>query len=199
MIVDRNFGQLDDSKKLLLNITDLATSLEGFGWNVIEVDARGYEPVLAALEEFAFGERDGRPTAILCEGYKGQGGYADITNKHKITLSAEVYASESELQNRRRTARVEEFLAIYEMLEEEERAMLREDAEDMMLSLSMRAGKVVDVKPAKAMVRKGRAEVRDKKVTYNPAALPAIDPAKSYARERIVPRRSRRSVWIPKS
>jgi transketolase N-terminal domain/subunit/transketolase C-terminal domain/subunit len=186
MIVDRNFGQLDDSKKLLLNITDLATSLEGFGWNVVEVDARGYEPVLAALEEFAFGERDGRPTAILCEGYKGQGGYADITNKHKITLSADVYASESELQNRRRTARVEEFLAIYEMLEEEERAMLREDAEDMMLSLSMRAGKVVDIKPAKAMVRKGRAEVRDKKVTYNPAALPAIDPAKNYVASDIV-------------
>lgn len=186
MIVDRNFGQLDDSKKLLMRITDLATSLEGFGWNVVEVDGKQYEPVLAALEDFAFGERDGRPTAILCEGYKGHGGFADITNKHKITLAPDVYAREKELQERRRATRVAEFLAIYEVLEEEDRALLREDAEDMMLSVTLRSGKAVDVKPAKAMVRKGRAPTRDKRVGYDPAALPAIDPAKSYAASDIV-------------
>ena len=186
MIVDRNFGQLDDSKKLLMGITDLATSLEGFGWNVVEVDGKQYEPVLAALEDFAFGERDGRPTAILCEGYKGHGGFADITNKHKITLPADVYARESALQIRRREIRVGEFLAIYETLEEEEREMLREDAEDMMLALTLRSGKVVDVRPAKAKVRKGRAPTRDKKVAYDPAALPAIDTAKTYAASDIV-------------
>ena len=56
----------------------------------------------------------------------------------------------------------------------------------MMMTLTLRAGKVVDVRPARAKVRKGRAAIRDKQVAYDPAALPEIDRTKSYAASDIV-------------
>ncbi len=87
VMVDNNGGQLDIVTTLHFPYNSLSTSFSSFGWKVIEVDATKYHTVYNALLEFKYGERDGRPTVIICKTTKGHGGLSDYMNTHKATIS----------------------------------------------------------------------------------------------------------------
>ena len=89
VIVDKNGGQLDNVSKMIVSMDDIADKLRAFGYRVIEVNATEYAPVVGAFDAF-HKDRNGKPTAIVCDATKGFGGFSSGINGHKITLAAEV-------------------------------------------------------------------------------------------------------------
>ena len=85
-MVDRNNGQLDIANRMVFPMPELEPVFESFGWQVHSVDATQYDGVYAALEQFRYGPRNGKPTAIICHGTKGHGALSDFLNKHKVTV-----------------------------------------------------------------------------------------------------------------
>src|SRR5258708_26711696 len=88
-----------------------------FGWKVHNVDATTYGGVVASLEEFRHGVRDGRPTAIICNSKKGFGSFSDFMNKHKVTVPGALLEQEMELQQQLRAARVAELVQLLDRLD----------------------------------------------------------------------------------
>ena len=86
VLVDRNNGQLDLHTRMVFPMPDLETVFRSFGWQAHTVDATQYDGVVAALESFRFGPRNGMPTAIICNSTKGFGAFSDFLNKHKVTM-----------------------------------------------------------------------------------------------------------------
>lgn len=177
LIVDKNEGQLDDSAKLIFSMNDLPAQLESFGWRVFDIDGTSYGAVLDALEAFCRSSGDGRPTAIVCNTRKGFGAFAFSLNKHKTTLSAELYEQELEQQTARRESRVEEYRSFLRALAggankgiDRLEARLRECARTMNLAAEGEAGSIVSLPPT---TRSGRVPRRDKRIRYDAAALPA--------------------------
>ncbi|MEG9432791.1 hypothetical protein JAO32_10800, partial [Terriglobus sp. ADX1] len=85
VLVDRNHGQLDVHNRTLFPMPPLDEVFRSFGWNAHSVDATQYNGVVAALEKFRYGPRDGKPTTIICNTTKGYGAFSDFMNKHKVT------------------------------------------------------------------------------------------------------------------
>jgi transketolase N-terminal domain/subunit/transketolase C-terminal domain/subunit len=179
VLVDRNYGQLDLSNRMVFPMPDLAPVFTSFGWNASNVDATDYEGVYNALRHFRYGERNGKPTAIICHSTKGFGGLSDFLNKHKVTTSDELIAQEIELQTEQRCRRVDDFKSFYSKLEPEARKFIANAAVRMHLN----AG---DFKQQIGPVLLRRAPIRDKKVRYCAGLLPKIDPKKEYAASEIV-------------
>src|SRR5436190_1772462 len=101
VMVDRNNGQLDIASRLVFPMPELERVFASFDWQVHSVDATEYDGIYAALEQFRFGPRTGKPTAIICHGMKGQGALSDFLNKHKVTVPGALI----EQEDRRRAAR----------------------------------------------------------------------------------------------
>ena len=112
VLVDNNGGQLDIVTTLHFPYNSLGDSFKSFGWRVIEVDATKYHTVYNALLEFKYGERDGRPTAIICKSTKGHGGLSDYMNTHKATISNDILDQEDKMQLLQRAAREKEFCPV---------------------------------------------------------------------------------------
>src|SRR6185436_12306218 len=87
LLVDRNYGQLDIHTRTIFPMPDLAPVFQAFGWEAHNVDATAYDGVYTALEQFRYGPRNGKPTAIICHATKGQGALSDFLNKHKVAMS----------------------------------------------------------------------------------------------------------------
>ena len=190
VLVDRNNGQLDLSSRMVFPMPDLEPVFRAFGWRVESVDATQYEPVYAALERFRFGPRTGRPTAIICNTTKGYGALSDFLNRHKVTVPRATIEQELELQARRRAARVDEFRAFERRLLErpdgpELHRVLTEIAAGMFLDTT-RTGDGLLLEPLEIPVRTRRVPPRKKRVQYDPAALPVLDPTRQYAASDIV-------------
>src|SRR5215510_13981472 len=62
LMVDRNYGQLDLHTRMIFPMPELEQVFESFGWNAHRVDATQYDGVYAALEQFKYGSRNGKPT-----------------------------------------------------------------------------------------------------------------------------------------
>ena len=105
VLVDKNSGQLDDTKQLVFPLLELVARFKSFGWRVISVDATQYGPVLEALRTFKFSSRDGRPTAIICRTRKGFGGFSNVMSGHKIEIPDSLTQQEIALQQNRRDLR----------------------------------------------------------------------------------------------
>jgi len=147
--------------------------------------------VLAALEQFKFGPRNGKPTAIICNAIKGQGAFSDFMNKHKVTVPENLVAQEVELQQEQRQRRISEAVQYLEELDSAAdgtavRDLLLDAARDMHLKIEGRAeGKsTITTVPGPVLAR--RVPKRDKSVRYNEAALPKLDPKKNYTAAEIV-------------
>lgn len=188
VMVDRNRGQLDIHTQTVFPMPDLAGVFRSYGWNAIDVDATEYDSVVAALEQFRFGPRTGRPTAIICNTVKGYGAFSDFMNKHKVTTPAALVAQEMEMQQEQRRARVAEAVDFLEDLgsSDERKAIQR-------LLLDAAASMHLDVKLGKremvaapGPVLTHRVPARDKRIRYNPDALPRIDAKKPYSAAAIV-------------
>ena len=116
VLVDRNNGQLDLHTRMIFPMPELETVFRSFGWQAYTVDATQYDGVVAALENFRFGPRNGMPTAIICNSRKGFGSFSDFLNKHKVTMPDSLIAQECSLQSEQRQARVDEFTLYCERL-----------------------------------------------------------------------------------
>ncbi|HUP03493.1 MAG TPA: transketolase C-terminal domain-containing protein [Bryobacteraceae bacterium] len=191
VLVDRNNGQLDVVERMVWPAPDLESVFRAFGWRVENVDATKYEPVCAALDRFRNGERNGKPTAILCNCSKGQGGFSDFIRKHKVEMPDALTEQETVLQESQRASRVAEFAEYCRRLGGspegeklksellalacEMRIAIREDASGALSAASI-------VGPA--ITR--RAPRRDKSIRYDAAALPRIEKGKDYAASAII-------------
>ena len=185
VLVDNNGGQLDIVTTLHFPYHSLGESFKSFGWKVIEVDATKYHTVYNALLEFKYGERDGRPTVVICKSTKGHGGLSDYMNTHKATIPNDILDQEDKMQMQQRTAREKEFFQFFNQLSEEDFA----EAKNSILkyaaamNLKIEKDKVVAVEVA---VKTKKASVRDKKIKYNPAQLPKLEKGKPYAVNKVI-------------
>lgn len=70
-IVDRNHVQATGPIVERMNIGDVRSKWEAFGWNVIEIDGHDMAQICDALDQADI--RNGKPTLILAETVKGKG------------------------------------------------------------------------------------------------------------------------------
>jgi transketolase N-terminal domain/subunit/transketolase C-terminal domain/subunit len=186
LLVDRNYGQLDIHTKNVFPMPDLAPVFRSFGWQAVDVDATQHDGVYAALEEFRYGARNGKPTAIICNATKGHGGLSDFFNRHKVAAADPLLAQELALQSEQRRDRVLEFGRFYLGLESAQlQDTLANVARGMHLELDVRADEV-QLRSSMGPVALTRVPPRSKKIRYDAALLPRIDGAKEYAASDIV-------------
>jgi transketolase len=189
VLVDRNNGQLDVHNRTLFPMPNLNEVFRSYGWETHDVDATQYDGVVAALEKFRFGARNGKPTAIICNTTKGYGAFSDFMNKHKVTPSEALVVQELELQVRRRIERVAEFLSHLEQLDhspdaEKSAGLLRDAAESMHLDVeSISKGALPSIV---GPILTKRAQPRNKEICFDSAALPRLDRAKQYSAAEVV-------------
>jgi len=185
VMVDNNGGQLDITSALHFPHNSLTDTFTSFGWKAIEVDATKYHNVYSALLEFKYGERDGRPTAIICKSTKGFGGLSDYMNTHKATIANDVLDQEGKLQARQRIAREKDFFRFFDQLSGAEyvteRNLILNHGEKM--GFKIEKNKVVGVE---VPVKTKKAPVRDKKINYLPNQLPKLEVGKPYASSKVI-------------
>jgi transketolase len=191
VLVDRNHGQLDIHTKTIYPMPELSEVFRSFGWEACDVDATQYDGVLAALERFRFGARNGKPMAIVCHATKGYGAFSDFFNKHKVTAPAKLIAQEMELQQERRESRVAEALELIEELAEgAERSAIRrlllDAAREMHLAFEFADGERKTVRSVNGPVLTRRAPKRDKRIRCDAEQLPKLDQKKSYSAAQII-------------
>jgi transketolase len=191
VMVDRNNGQLDIANRLVFPMPDLARVFASFDWEVHSVDATQYEGVYAALEQFRYGPRNGKPTAIICHGTKGHGALSDFLNKHKVTVPDALLEQERTLQASQRQDRVAEFNRFFRGLAdlqegESLQGTLIDAAREMRLDPSRQPSGDLLLRSVVGPVAIERAPRRNKRVAYDASLLPAIDPKKEYAASDIV-------------
>jgi len=191
VMVDNNGGQLDIVDKLHFPYHNLGNSFASFGWRVIEVDATKYHTVYNALLEFKYGERDGRPTAIICKSTKGHGGLSDYMNTHKTAISNDILDQECNLQKQQRAAREKDFFKVFNALSEDKAYA------DVTNTISMHAEKIgfkIENKKdgfsklvsVETPVKVQKAPVREKKINYSQDQLPKLEKGKSYAANKVI-------------
>ncbi len=190
VMVDRNNGQLDMANRMVFPMPELERVFDSFGWEVQSVDATQYEPVYAALERFRFGPRNGKPMAIICHTTKGHGALSDFMNKHKVTVPDALVGQELRLQARQRDDRVLEFQLFEQALAGHPEgavvhSALVEAAAGMYLDTD-KTDRGMSLAPVIGPVRTRRTPTRSKRVHYDAARLPHLDPAKEYAASDIV-------------
>ena len=191
VLVDRNHGQLDIHTKTVFPMPDFCQVFRSFGWDACDVDATQYDGVLAALERFKFGPRNGKPTAIVCRTTKGYGAFSDFLNKHKVTTPPALVAQEITLQEERRGARVAELVEFLDELSsdgggEDLRQLLLDAAREMHLEFDSAEQSGQSFVSAIGPVLTRRVPRRDKRIRYNDELLLKIDPKKAYSAAQIV-------------
>jgi transketolase len=160
VIIDKNHGQLDDHTKLHYSMDNLDRQLEAFGWKVVCVDGTRYNQILEALDEFAHGTPDGRPTVIISETYKGFGAFSEGLDKHKITLGPTVFQQELALQQQRHDMREQLYASYIKQLTDAGEQNTVNALEEKRKAIYLG----VDGKPIQAPLRQGKVPRRDKHI-----------------------------------
>ena len=191
VMVDRNNGQLDIANRMVFPMPELERVFASFDWQVHSVDATQYDGVYAALEQFRFGPRTGKPTAIICHGTKGHGALSDFLNKHKVTVPDALLEQERTLQSDQRQDRADEFnrffLGLANLRDGEAlQDALAEIAGHMRLDAARQGAAGLSLRALIGPVRTERAPKRRKAIRYDKSSLPRIDPKKEYAASDIV-------------
>ena len=191
-MVDRNNGQLDMANRMIFPMPDLEAVFRSFNWEVHSVDATQYNGLYAALEQFRFGPRNGKPTAIICHGTKGHGALSDFLNKHKVTVPDRLLEQEMALQADQRRDRVERIqsrstTSLHDypdggLLQE----ALVEFAGQMRLDVRRTSADALSLAEVIGPVVTTRVPPRDKRIEYDAAQLPVLDRAKEYAASDVV-------------
>lgn len=183
VMVDNNGGQLDIVSTLHFPHNSLSGTFASFGWKVIEVDATKYHTVYAALQEFKYGERDGRPTVIICKTTKGHGGLSDYMNTHKATIATDILDQEEKLQQSQRVSREKEFFTFLDKLtgEDEIESIIFKHAQSM--GYKVEQNKLTTIETP---VKTKKAPIRDKKIKYDTAQLPKLETGKPYAANKVI-------------
>jgi transketolase len=189
VFVDQNNGQLDIATKTIFPMPHLETVFESYGWRTFSVDATQYDGVYAALEQFRYGARNGKPTAIVCHSTKGFGSFSDFLNKHKVSIPDNLIAQELQLQAELRKSRVRELNELYQKLElhpkgDQIQQTIRELATRM--HLAVEHGTLGELRPTMGPVLTKRVPARNKKIRYEASLLPRVDKSKEYSASDIV-------------
>jgi transketolase len=189
LLVDQNNGQLDIASRMIFPMPRLESVFESFGWQAHSVDATHYEGIYAALEQFKYGPRNGKPTAIVCHSTKGHGAFSDFLNKHKVAVTDKLIEQELALQNDLRRSRVEELTNFYLGLERHPRGRqiqqtVLEAARQMHLNIGRDS--LGDLTSVVGPVLTRRASPRNKRIHYDASLLPRIDKTKEYSASDIV-------------
>ena len=191
VMIDKNEGQLDSTRSLTYSMANLGDAFESFGWKVIDVDATRYETVVEGLKEFKYGDRDGRPTLIICNGRKGWGGISSFMGGHKVDFPDAIADQEIAMQEDRRAMRVKDLQALVSsMVDTEEKEDLKAYIADMCLGMNLQSSftksGTLQVKPGKCTVKLKKAPVRDKRIKWVPESLPGYEPGQSVAAQDVV-------------
>ncbi len=191
VMIDNNGGQLDIVNTLHFPYHGLGASFESFGWRVIEVDATKYHPVINALRQFKYGERDGRPTAIICKSTKGHGGFSDFMNNHKSSITNDILDQEGGLQQQQRVNREAAFCRFYNELISDDQyrpvtSLLVEHAGNMGYNIVMEDDKAVRVVNNAVVVKTRQAPIRNKRISYSSSAFPQLETGKAYGAHKII-------------
>ncbi|MEQ9441457.1 MAG: transketolase C-terminal domain-containing protein [Cyclobacteriaceae bacterium] len=191
VMVDNNGGQLDIVNNLHFPYHGLSGSFTSFGWRVLEVDATKYHTVYNALLEFKYGERDGRPTAIICKSTKGHGGFSDFMNKHKTSIADDVLDQEAGQQQQQRKHREKEFCRFFNTIAEDKNysdvmAVLRQHIDHMGLDISLEGEHAMQVTNKSVTVKVKKAPVRNKQIHYAADALPKLKKGEDYAAHKVI-------------
>ena len=191
VLVDRNHGQLDVHTRTVFPMPDLVPVFQSFEWEASVVDATDYDGVYAALEKFRHGPRNGRPTAIICESTKGHGGFSEFLNRHKVTVPDALIAQELALQAEDRRARVDDCMRYFDALEGSAegaaiRDLLLDAARDMHLEVRRSPAGALSCSTVVGPPITRRADRREKRIHYDAAALPVIDPKRQYSAADVV-------------
>jgi transketolase len=191
ILVDHNHGQLDISSRMVFPMPELEGVFRSFGWQVHSVDATQYDGVYAALEQFRYGARNGKPSAIICHTTKGHGAFSDFMNRHKVTIGDSLIEQEIELQSGLRAARVDEFTRFYDRLEENPehlrvQSALLQLARRMHLDTQRDSSGAWPLHAVIGPVVTTRVPPREKRIRYDAGLLPRIDPSKEYSAGDIV-------------
>jgi transketolase len=191
VLVDRNNGQLDLHTRMVFPMPELERVFRSFGWQAHTVDATQFDGVVAALESFRFGPRNGMPTAIICNSRKGFGSFSDSLNRHKVTLPDSLIAQEYTLQSEQRGARIEEFALYCERLAgsaegDATRDSLLEAAHRMHLEIDLDSPARRSVTTVVGPVLTKRVPARNKCISHDAKLLPQLDRKKEYAASDIV-------------
>ena len=191
ILVDRNNGQLDIVDRLIFPLPDLGSVFQAFGWRVENVDGTKFDGVCAALHKFKYGERDGKPTAIICSCAKGQGGFSNFLNGHKVVIPDALMDQEMALQKELRRARVAEFSECYGSLGRQPQGERLQDellrtARDMHIGIREDKSGELAISALVGPVVTKRAPRRDKSIRYDASDLPRIDKAKEYSASSII-------------
>jgi transketolase len=187
VLVDKNNGQLDIADRLIFPLPDLEAVFQSFGWRTQSVDSTQYDSVHAALHDFKYGPRNGKPTAIICNTSKGNGGFSSFFNKHKVEVPEKMLDQELALQKEQRDARIAEFTEFYSRLNATpERELLIATAERMRIHVAQNTSGISGVTSIVGPVRTKRAPHWQKQIRYNAAELPRIDKSKTYAASEII-------------
>lgn len=191
LLVDQNCGQLDIANRMIFPTPDLNQVFSAFEWQVHDVDATQYDGVYGALEQFRYGPRNGKPTAIICHSSKGHGALSDFMNKHKVTIADNLMEQELTLQAEQRRDRVTEFDDFYQRAgghphgEQVQEALL-EIGQQMHLDVVRGGSGELAVHQMVGPVLTERVPPRDKRIRYDADQLPKIDKSKEYAASDIV-------------
>ena len=185
VLIDKNAGQLDDTKQLVFPLLDLDKRLACFGWRVYNVDGTQYEPVVEALQSFKYAPRDGKPTVIICRTRKGFGGFSNFMIGHKVVMPDAMTDQEMLLQRQRRAERVEDFVNFFNELTEWSGGALVRDklmlsAQQMNLEIVVNNDKASNVNPILGPMKTKPAPPRSKKIDYDALQLPKLDKNKEY-------------------
>ncbi len=191
VLVDRNNGQLDLHTRMVFPMPELESVFRSFGWQAHTVDATQYDGVVAALESFRFGPRNGMPTAIICNSRKGFGAFSDFLNRHKVTLPDNLITQEYTLQSDQRRARIDEFVLQCERLAgtvegDATRDSLIEAAHRMHLEIDLGSPGRRNVTTVVGPVLTARVPARNKRISHEARLLPQLDRKKEYAASDIV-------------
>lgn len=189
VLVDQNNGQLDIATKTIFPMPHLETVFDSFGWQTYSVDASQYDGVYAALEQFRYGPRNGKPTAIVCHSTKGFGGFSDFLNKHKVSITSNLIEQELAMHAQLRRARVEELDLFFQRLDHHPKG---KEIQTAILELARRMHFTPghkspgDLAASMGPVLTTRVPPRDKRIRYEASQLPKIDKSKEYAASDIV-------------
>jgi transketolase len=191
LMVDRNNGQLDLANRMVFPMPELERVFASFDWNVHSVDATQYDGLYTALEHFRYAPRNGKPTAIICHATKGHGALSDLLNKHKVTVPDAILDQELELQASLRGERVQDFLRFHRaLLDLPDGQLLHYALLEIAASMKLDVGRTGEgepsLRPALGPVLTTRAPRRDKRIVYDAALLPTLDPARPYAASDVV-------------
>ena len=190
VLVDRNHGQLDIHTRNIYPMPNVAQVFRAYGWESVDVDATQHDGVLAALEQFRLGARNGKPLAIVCNTTKGYGACSDFLTRHKVVTPPALVEQELELQRERREKRVHEAVEFLERLADEPRhgevrKLLLAAAGRMHLEIESTAdGAGAIAMPGPVLTQ--RVPRREKRIRYDAGQLPRMERTKSYSAAAIV-------------